>query len=103
MAAPGMEPAPSVQTNIGQCLRSIVNGVGICVTLRAPGAVQSLISCPVELLKIRQQLQHSMPGSPGYVGPSGVLQQVLRSEGVPGARKAYCTLARAGYCTCAIA
>jgi len=49
-----------------------------------PGAVQTFISSPVELLKIRQQLQRSTPGSADYVGPLGMLRRVLRDEGAPG-------------------
>lgn len=50
----------------------------------AAGLVQSLIITPVDLLKIRQQLQIALPGSPTYVGPLQLLRQVLRAEGLPG-------------------
>jgi hypothetical protein len=46
----------------------------------------SFISSPTELLKIRMQLQKPLPGTPGYLGPWGTLQQVVRQEGVHGER-----------------
>ena len=49
------------------------------------GAVQTLISTPVDLLKIRQQLQSAQPGSASYVGPLQLLRSILRAEGLPGA------------------
>jgi hypothetical protein len=54
--------------------------------LLPPGGVQTLISCPVELLKIRLQLQQAMPGTPGYVGPWAMAGQVVAGEGVAGER-----------------
>jgi hypothetical protein len=50
------------------------------------GSMQTFISSPVELLKIRLQLQRAKPGSAGYVGAVGMLRRVLTHEGVPGAR-----------------
>jgi hypothetical protein len=44
----------------------------------------SFISSPTELLKIRMQLQKPLPGTPGYLGPGGMLQQLVRQEGVQG-------------------
>jgi hypothetical protein len=41
----------------------------------------------VELLKIRLQLQHALPGMPGYVGPWGMLHRVVAQEGVLGELK----------------
>lgn len=49
-----------------------------------PGAIQTFISCPVELLKIRLQLQRAKPGTAGYIGPLGMLRQVVAHEGVAG-------------------
>ena len=55
-------------------------------SLRAPplppqkGAVQTLISSPVELLKIRLQLQRAPPGAAGYAGPLRMLRRVLAEE-----------------------
>jgi hypothetical protein len=46
-------------------------------------AVQAVI-VPVDLLKIRLQLQTALPGSPGYVGPLSLLGRVLRREGLRG-------------------
>lgn len=54
-----------------------------CVPAPA-GVVQSFVGAPVDLLKIRLQLQQAMPGSPGYVGPLALLRSILRSEGVAG-------------------
>ena len=50
------------------------------------GAVQTFISTPVELLKIRLQLQTAVPGVPGYRGPWAMLRHVLRREGPTGGR-----------------
>lgn len=50
----------------------------------AAGLVQSLVITPVDLLKIRQQLQTALPGSAAYVGPLQLLRHVLRAEGLPG-------------------
>ena len=51
------------------------------------GAVQTLISTPVDLLKIRQQLQSAQPGSASYIGPLQLLRSILRAEGLPGANR----------------
>ena len=48
------------------------------------GAVQTAISTPVDLLKIRQQLQTVRSGMASYVGPLHLLGQVLKTEGLPG-------------------
>jgi hypothetical protein len=50
--------------------------------------VQTVISSPVELLKIRMQLQQAMPGTPGYVGSLGMLRSIVAAEGWPGERGA---------------
>jgi hypothetical protein len=57
----------------------------LLISCMPAGAVQTCISCPVELLKIRLQLQHALPGTPGYVGPWGMLHRVVAQEGVLGA------------------
>ena len=49
------------------------------------GLAQTLIITPVDLLKIRQQIQTSLPSTPGYVGPLQLLVRVLRREGITGA------------------
>lgn len=54
------------------------------MSLAGAGAVQTVISSPVELLKIRLQLQTSMPGSPSYVGSYGMLQRIISTEGMTG-------------------
>ncbi len=46
--------------------------------------MQTLVGAPVDLLKIRLQLQEAMPGGRGYVGPLALLRGVLRSEGPAG-------------------
>lgn len=51
----------------------------------AAGVVQTAIIVPVDLLKIRLQLQVATRGAPGYVGPLALLRSVLRAEGLPGA------------------
>lgn len=51
------------------------------------GAVQTCISSPVEMIKIRLQLQHALPGSPGYLGPWGMLRQITAQEGLKGERQ----------------
>ncbi|GBF97772.1 mitochondrial arginine transporter [Raphidocelis subcapitata] len=48
------------------------------------GAVQTFISSPVELLKIRLQLQRARPGAADYVGPLGMLRRVVAQEGAAG-------------------
>jgi len=48
------------------------------------GIVQTGIVTPVDLLKIRLQLQTSVPGSSAYLGPLGMLRAVIRAEGVGG-------------------
>jgi hypothetical protein len=39
---------------------------------------------PVDLLKIRMQLQTAVRGAPGYIGPLALLGSVLRAEGLRG-------------------
>ena len=51
------------------------------------GAVQTAISTPVDLLKIRQQLQIARSGMASYVGPLQLLRQILKTEGIPGGRE----------------
>lgn len=46
--------------------------------------VQTFIVAPVELLKIRQQLQSAVCGDAAYVGPVQLLRRLLAAEGVRG-------------------
>jgi solute carrier family 25 carnitine/acylcarnitine transporter 20/29 len=39
---------------------------------------------PVELLKLRAQLQTSRAGVPGHLNPAALAGQVLAAEGLPG-------------------
>ncbi|PSC73209.1 mitochondrial arginine transporter BAC2 [Micractinium conductrix] len=48
------------------------------------GVVQTAVVVPVDLLKIRLQLQTALRGSPGYVGPLSLLARTLRTERLPG-------------------
>ncbi|KAL4859060.1 Mitochondrial arginine transporter BAC2 [Chlorella vulgaris] len=48
------------------------------------GAVQTAVIVPVDLLKIRMQLQTAVRGAPGYIGPLALLGSVLRAEGLRG-------------------
>ena len=48
------------------------------------GLAQTLIITPVDLLKIRQQIQTSLPGTAGYVGPLQLLVRIFQREGVAG-------------------
>lgn len=50
----------------------------------AAGVVQTFIVAPVEMLKIRQQLQTTVHGDAAYVGPVQLLRQVIRAEGIRG-------------------
>jgi solute carrier family 25 (mitochondrial carnitine/acylcarnitine transporter), member 20/29 len=45
------------------------------------GGIQTAIVTPIDLLKIRLQLQTARPGSPGYIGPLSMLQRVVAREG----------------------
>lgn len=47
------------------------------------GAVQTAIVTPIDLLKIRLQLQTARPGSFAYVGPLSMLRFVISTEGIP--------------------
>ena len=51
------------------------------------GAVQTLISTPVDLLKIRQQLQTTKPGMASHVDPLQLLWRIVATEGLPGAEE----------------
>lgn len=48
--------------------------------------MQTAVTTPTELLKIRLQLQTQLPGSPSYVGPIRLLKQVIMREGLTGRR-----------------
>jgi hypothetical protein len=48
------------------------------------GLTQCFVTIPMEVLKIRAQLQEKVYGSPGYVGPAAQLAGVLRHEGLAG-------------------
>ena len=50
------------------------------------GLMQTAITTPTELLKIRLQLQTYLPGHPAYVGPIRLLRQVAMREGITGKR-----------------
>jgi hypothetical protein len=50
----------------------------------AAGTMSSFICSPTELLKIRMQLQRPLPGTPGYLGPWGMLRHLVRNEGLSG-------------------
>lgn len=39
---------------------------------------------PIELVKVRMQLQAMPPSSPGYLGPSAMVRHILRTEGLAG-------------------
>lgn len=60
------------------------------------GLMQTAITTPTELLKIRLQLQTQLPGHPGYVGPVRLLKQVIMREGISGMPH-YLTI-----CTCSL-
>ncbi|CAK0784468.1 hypothetical protein CVIRNUC_007672 [Coccomyxa viridis] len=62
----------------------------VCMAGMFSGAVQTLISTPVDLLKIRQQLQSAQPGSASYIGPLQLLRSILRAEGLPGLYRGGC-------------
>lgn len=47
------------------------------------GAVQTVIVTPIDLLKIRLQLQTVRPGSLEYVGPLRMLRLLVSTEGIP--------------------
>jgi solute carrier family 25 carnitine/acylcarnitine transporter 20/29 len=47
------------------------------------GAVQTVIVTPIDLLKIRLQLQTARPGSLEYVGPLRMLRLLMSTEGIP--------------------
>ncbi|PRW59812.1 mitochondrial arginine transporter BAC2-like [Chlorella sorokiniana] len=50
----------------------------------AAGMVQTVGAVPVELLKVRLQLQTAVRGQPGYVGPLSLLRRIWRTEGLRG-------------------
>lgn len=59
------------------------------------GVIQTAVVAPVELLKIRQQLQTVPVGRPGYIGPIRLLRTILAQEGLRGLyRGGAVTLAR---------
>lgn len=48
------------------------------------GLVQTAVVCPIELLKIRLQLQTAVRGQPGYVGAAEMARSIWRREGFRG-------------------
>lgn len=56
----------------------------LCYPGAFAGAVQSLVATPVDLLKIRLQVQQAVRGDRDYVGPVKMLGRVLRNEGLRG-------------------
>jgi hypothetical protein len=48
------------------------------------GLAQCFLMIPIDVLKIRAQLQEKPPGATGYVAPADQLRSVLRHEGVAG-------------------
>ncbi|KAK9810913.1 hypothetical protein WJX73_007819 [Symbiochloris irregularis] len=53
------------------------------------GTVQTAIITPVDLLKIRMQLQTASQGTPGYVGSLRMLGRVVQKEGLLGAYRGF--------------
>eukprot|EP00878_Enallax_costatus_P029728 GHUV01032271.1.p1 GENE.GHUV01032271.1~~GHUV01032271.1.p1 ORF type:complete len:187 (+),score=55.07 GHUV01032271.1:304-864(+) len=75
----------------GTCVRGqTVSWQDMCLAGMFAGAVQTCISSPVEMLKIRLQLQQTLPGAPGYLGLWGMLRQVIAQEGLQGSAAASC-------------
>lgn len=58
-----------------------------CVGMAA-GVLQTALVAPVEMLKIRQQLQTACVGEVGYVGPVRLLRSITAVEGLRGVCKA---------------
>lgn len=48
------------------------------------GAIQSLVATPVDLLKIRLQVQESVRGDKDYVGPARMMAKIIKKEGPKG-------------------
>ncbi|GMH37407.1 hypothetical protein BSKO_05280 [Bryopsis sp. KO-2023] len=48
------------------------------------GAAQAFVVAPVDLLKIRLQLQRAVPGNPGYVGAIEMLKKIIAKNGIRG-------------------
>eukprot|EP01024_Parvocaulis_polyphysoides_P029813 TRINITY_DN27042_c1_g2_i1.p1 TRINITY_DN27042_c1_g2~~TRINITY_DN27042_c1_g2_i1.p1 ORF type:complete len:290 (-),score=26.86 TRINITY_DN27042_c1_g2_i1:285-1154(-) len=57
-----------------------------CVTFAGmfSGLVQNSITCPIDVLKIRLQVQKDMPGQSTYVGALPMLYKIIRNEGIQG-------------------
>eukprot|EP01023_Acetabularia_acetabulum_P058889 TRINITY_DN7018_c0_g1_i2.p1 TRINITY_DN7018_c0_g1~~TRINITY_DN7018_c0_g1_i2.p1 ORF type:complete len:185 (+),score=18.08 TRINITY_DN7018_c0_g1_i2:151-705(+) len=48
------------------------------------GLVQCTATCPIDVLKIRLQVQKELPGQQGYIGPLSLLHKIIRYKGVQG-------------------
>ncbi|CAD7700328.1 unnamed protein product [Ostreobium quekettii] len=48
------------------------------------GSVQSFVVTPVDVLKIRLQVQTAVPGQKSYVGAFGMARQIIQRAGVQG-------------------
>ena len=65
------------------CLRSLCMWLSFTRLVCLPCPWQAVV-VPVDLLKIRLQLQMAVRGAPGYVGPLSLLANVVRTEGLRG-------------------
>eukprot|EP00198_Chlamydomonas_reinhardtii_P009589 XP_001698926.1 carnitine/acylcarnitine translocase [Chlamydomonas reinhardtii] len=74
----GLEPAGPTQRSLlaGQAAGSSHSSVA--------GMAQVFLWSPVELLKLRAQLQTASPGTAGYCNPAALAAQVVRQDGVAG-------------------
>lgn len=49
-----------------------------------PCSLQVFAWSPIEVVKLRIQLQTASQGQPGYMGPSAVVRNILRTDSIPG-------------------
>ncbi len=59
-----------------------------CVCLCVCTPLQVWVWSPVEMVKLRMQLQKVPRGSPGYVGPLALARRIWQREGVRGKERA---------------
>lgn len=69
---------------MGDCTGQPLSTSHAMVAGMAGGVVSTVVQVPVDVLKIRLQLQRTVAGMPGHMGPLTLAQSILRRNGLAG-------------------
>lgn len=69
------------ERNLENCSSPLPSS-GVFIAGCFAGALQTVVVTPVDLLKIKLQLQRATKGDPGYIGPFGMLKKTISTHPV---------------------